>query len=74
MSHILQKTKTELGLIIIVIILSGASSSLLIFGPLEIISYATYRDVLIIPSVIVIFAIGILVRSKFPRLTNRLFI
>jgi len=74
MSNILQKTKAELGLIIIVIILSGASSSLLIFGPLDIISFATYRDVVIIPSVIVIFAIGILARSKFPRLTNKLFI
>jgi len=72
MSNILQKTKAELGLIIIVIILSGASSSLLIFGPLEIISYATYRDVVIVPSVIAIFAIGILARSKFPHITNRL--
>ena len=74
MSNILQKTKAELGLIIIVIIFSGVSSSLLIFGPLEIISYATYRDVLIVPSVIVIFAIGIISRSKFPQFTNRLFI
>ena len=74
MSNILQKTKAELGLIIIVIIFSGVSSSLLIFGPLEIISYANYRDVLIIPSVIVIFAIGIISRSKFPQFTNRLFI
>ncbi|MEK0346588.1 MAG: hypothetical protein QQN65_07140, partial [Nitrosopumilus sp.] len=73
MSNILQKTKAELGLIIIVIIFSGVSSSLLIFGPLEIISYATYRDVLIVPSVIVIFAIGIISRSKFPQFTNRLF-
>ncbi len=74
MSNILQKTKAELGLITIVIILSGASSSLLIFGPLDIISYATYRDVVIVPSVIVIFAIGIFSRSKFPHITNRLFV
>jgi len=74
MSNILQKKKIELGLIIIVIILSLASSSLLIFGPLDIISYATYRDVVIVPSVVVIFAIGILSRSKFPCITNRLFI
>jgi len=74
MSNILQKTKAEFGLIIIVIILSGASSSLLIFGPLDVISYATYRDIAIIPSVIAIFAIGILARSKFPHITNRLFI
>jgi len=74
MSNILQKTKAELGLIIIVIILSGASSSLIIFAPLDIISYATFRDVAIIPSIIAIFAIGILTRSKFPQFTNRLFI
>ena len=61
-------------LIIIIIILSGASSSLLIFAPLDIISYATYRDVVIIPSVVAIFAIGILSRSKFPHITNRLFV
>ena len=74
MSNILQKTKAELGLITIVIILSGASASLVIFGPLDVIAYATYRDIVIIPSVIAIFAIGILVRSKFPQFTNRLFI
>jgi len=73
-SKLIQHRKSELGLTIIVIILSGISASLLIFGPLDIISYSTYRDIAIIPSVIAIFAIGILVRSKFPRLTNRLFI
>jgi len=67
-------SKSELGLTVIVIILCGSSASLVIFGPLDIISYAIFRDVAIIPSVIAIFAIGILVRSKFPRLTNRLFI
>ncbi len=65
--------KSEFGLTIIVIILSGASASLLIFGPLDLIPYSTYRDVVIIPSVIAIFTIGILSRSKFPRITNRLF-
>ncbi len=74
MSNILQKTKAELGLVIIIIILSGASTSLLIFGPLGIIPYATFRDIAIIPSVIAIFAIGILARPKFPRLSNRLFV
>jgi len=73
-SKLIQHRTSELGLTIIVIILSGASASLLIFGPLDIISYATFRDVVIIPSVIAIFAIGILVRSKFPHITNRLFI
>lgn len=69
-----QKNKSELGLTIIVIVLCGASASLLLLPPLGIIPYATFRDVAIIPSVIIIFAIGIFSRSKFPRLTNRLFI
>ena len=73
MSKVIQLRKSELGLTIIIIILSGVSASLLIFAPLDIIPYATFRDVAIIPSVIAIFAIGILARSKFPRLTNRLF-
>ena len=58
---------------ILIIILSGASASLLLLPPLGIISYATFRDIAIIPSVIIIFTIGILSRSKFPRLTSRLF-
>ena len=74
MSNILQKRGAELGLSIIIIILSGASASFVIFGPLDLMPYATYRDVAIIPSVIVIFTIGILCRSKFPRITNRLFV
>lgn len=68
-----RKKSTELGLTIIVIILSGASASLLLLPPLGIIPYATFRDVAIIPSIIIIFAIGILSRSKFPRLSSRLF-
>jgi len=68
-----RKKRAEQGLTILVIILCGASSMLLVFGPLELITYSTYRDVAIIPSVIAIFAIGILSRSKFPRLTDRLF-
>ena len=74
MSNILQKTKAELGLSIIIIILSGASASLVIFGPLDLMPYTTYRDVVIIPSIIVIFAIGILSRNKFPRITKRIFV
>ena len=74
MSKVTQQRKSELGLTIIVIILSGVSASLLIFGPLDIISYADFRDVAIIPSVIVIFAIGIFARLKFPRLSNRIFV
>jgi FtsH-binding integral membrane protein len=73
-SKVIQHRKSEFGLIIIVIILSGVSASLLIFAPLDIISYATFRDVAIIPSVIAIFIIGVLARSKFPHFTNRLFV
>jgi len=65
--------RSELGLTIIVIILSGASASLLLLPPLGVIPYASFRDVAIIPSIVIIFAIGILSRSKFPRITNRLF-
>jgi len=74
MSNILQKRKKELGLAIIVIILSGASAGLVIFGPLDLMPYATYRDIVIIPSIVVIFAIGILSRNKFPRITKRIFV
>ena len=69
----IQKNKSELGLTIVVIILSGASAILLLLPPLGIISYAAFRDIAIIPSVVTIFAIGILARSKYPRLTSRLF-
>jgi len=69
-----QVRRTEQGWTILVIILCGASPMLLIFAPLNIIPYATFRDVAIIPSVITIFAIGIVSRKKFPRLSNRLFV
>jgi len=69
-----RKNSTELGLTIILIILSGASASLLLLPPLGIIPYAAFRDIAIIPSVVIIFAIAILSRSKFPRITNRVFI
>ncbi len=69
-----QKNNSELVLTILIIILSGTSASLLLIPPLGIIPYATFRDIAIIPSVIIIFIIGILSRSKFPRLSNRLFV
>lgn len=56
-----------------IVVLSGVSASLLLLPPLGIIPYATFRDAAIIPSVAIIFAIGIISRSKFPRLTGRLF-
>jgi len=57
----------------LIIILSGASASLLLLPPLGIISYAAFRDIAIIPSVVIIFAIGVITRSKYTRLTSRLF-
>lgn len=74
MSKTIQRKRKEFGITIITIIISGASASLLIFGPLEIVSYATFRDAAIIPSVAAIFVIGILMRKKFPRLSNRIFV
>jgi len=75
MSKPVQKMrKVELGLTIAVIILSGTSAMLLFFGPLDIVPYATFRNVAIIPSVVAIFAIGIFFRPEFPRLSNRLFV
>ena len=68
------QNRLELGLTILIIILSGASAGLLLLPPLEIIPYATFRDIAIIPSVIIIFVIGILSRKKLPRITNRLFV
>jgi len=68
-----KKNNTELGLTILIIILSGASASLLLLPPLGIISYSAFRDIAILPSVVIIFAIGILARSKYPRLTSRVF-
>lgn len=69
-----RKNSTELSLTMFLIILSGTSASLLLLPPLGIIPYTTFRDVAIIPSIIIIFAIGMLSRSKFSRLTNRLFV
>jgi len=74
MSKTIQSKKPELVLTIIVIVICGASSMLLVFGPLSIMEYAMFRDVAIIPSIIAIFAIGILSRSRFPRISNRIFV
>ena len=74
MSKTIQNEKTELVMTIIVIVLSGASSMLLVFGPLEIIPYATFGYAIIIPSVIAVFGIAILARKKLPRLSNRIFV
>ncbi|CAE6500869.1 hypothetical protein [Candidatus Nitrosotenuis uzonensis] len=70
----LDNRRSELAVTIIIIILSGASVSFLILGSLDIVSYGTFRDIALIPTVIAIFAIGISARKKFQRLSNRLFV
>ena len=67
-----QRTKGELGLTILTILLAGASVNFFIFGSLGIIPFITYRDAILIPSVIAIVAIGIYSRYKMKRLSNRL--
>lgn len=75
MSETIQtNNRTEQSLTVFIIIISGASASLLLFPPLGIISYAAFRDIAIIPSVVIIFAVGILARNRFPRLANRVFV
>ena len=60
-------------LTIIVIILSGSSAGFLILGSLSIVPYVPFRNFVLIPSIIAIFAIGIYAHSNLPRFSNRLF-
>jgi hypothetical protein len=69
-----KKTRKEFSLSIFVVIISGASASLVIFPPLGIIEYTTFTYVAIIPSVVAIFSVAIIFRKKFPRLSNRIFV
>ncbi|MDE1765583.1 MAG: hypothetical protein KGI27_04805 [Thaumarchaeota archaeon] len=73
MTETLKKTRSEFGLSLFVIIISGTSASLLIFPPLGIVSYLGFTYGAIIPSIITIFAIGIIFRKKFARLSNGIF-
>ncbi|MDC8451416.1 MAG: hypothetical protein KGH87_08100 [Thaumarchaeota archaeon] len=66
------RTKGELGFTILTILLAGASVNFFILGSLGIIPFITYRDAILIPSVIAIVAIGIYSRYKMKRLSNRL--
>jgi hypothetical protein len=66
------RTKGELGLTIITILLAGVSVNFFIFGSLGIIPFITYRDTILIPSVIAIVVIGIYSHIKMKRLSNRL--
>lgn len=64
--------KRELGLIVLLIILGDASIGLLVFGSWGIIPYSTYRDTVLIPSIIAIAAITIYALFKFKWLGNRI--
>lgn len=66
------RTKGELGLTILTILLAGASVNFFIFGSLGILPFITYRDAILIPSVIAIVVIGIYSRYKMKQLSNRL--
>ncbi len=65
---------TEIALTIIVIILSGSSVSFMILGTSSLVPFIAYRNFALIPSIVIIFAIGIASRLRFQRLTSRLFV
>ena len=65
-------TNKERALTIIVIILSGSSVSFLILRSLSILPYIPFRNLILIPSISAIFAIGIYAHTELPRLSNRL--
>lgn len=64
--------KKELGLTILAIIAAGASVNFFIFGTLELVPFATYRDFILFPSVAIIIAIAVYGVLKNKRLANRL--
>lgn len=64
--------KKELGLTILAIICAGASVNFFIFGTLELVPFATYRDFILFPSIGVIIAISVYGSLKNKRLVNRL--
>lgn len=66
------RARNELGLTILTILLAGASVNFFIFGSIGIIPFITYKNAILIPSVIAIAAIGIYSRYKMKRLSNRL--
>lgn len=75
MSEDIQKNKrVQVGLTLIVIILSGGSVSYLILGSLSMVSYNEFRNFALIPSVIAIFAVAILSHKKFPYISKRIFV
>ncbi|MDO8641491.1 MAG: hypothetical protein Q7R33_08155 [Nitrosarchaeum sp.] len=75
MSETIQKNKrAQVGLTVLVIILSGGSVSYLILGSLSVASYNEFRNFALIPSVIAIFAVAILSHKKFPHISKRIFV
>ncbi len=63
---------TELGLTVLAILACGVSAQYLVFGTLGIIPFDIYRDFLLIPSVVIVFAIAVYARHAEKRLANRL--
>jgi hypothetical protein len=64
--------KKELGLTILAIISAGASVNFFIFGTLEVVSFATYRDFVLFPSIAIIIAIVVYGAMRNKRLANSL--
>jgi len=64
--------KKEIGLIIISIIALGASVNFLIFGSLNIISFDSYRNFILLPSVVVVAVLVLYGISKKRLFTGRL--
>lgn len=65
--------KGEFGLTILAIIAAGASVNFFIFGSAGIVSFSTYRDFILFPSIMILAIIGIYGAIKNKRLANRLF-
>ncbi len=66
--------RRELGLTVLAILSCGVSAQYLVFGTLGIIPFNIYRDLLLIPSVVIVFAIAAYASSAERRLANRLMI
>lgn len=64
--------KREFGLTILAIIAAGASVNFFIFGAAGILPFATYRDFILFPSIVVIVIIGAYAAVRSKRLANRL--
>jgi hypothetical protein len=62
----------ELALTIFAVLACGVSSQYLVLGTLGVIPFNSYRDLLLIPSLVVVWAIAVYARYAEKRLANRL--